>query len=88
MKKLFAVVLLTASIAAVTGAQAAAGCGAGWHPDRWGHCVRNGYGYRAGPAVVIGGGPRVVVGVGVGPYVWGGRHYYHRRWAHGAWSYY
>ena len=86
MKKLFAVVVFAASIAAVTGAQAAAGCGPGWHPNAWGRCVRNGVGYVA-PGVVV-GGPRVVVGVGVGPYSWGGRHYWHRRYEHGGWRYY
>jgi len=25
--------------------QAAAGCGWGWHPNRWGRCVPNRYGY-------------------------------------------
>ena len=25
--------------------QAAGGCGGGWHPNRWGHCVPNRYGY-------------------------------------------
>jgi hypothetical protein len=35
--------------------QVAGGCGWGLHPNRWGHCVPNGYGY-ARPRPYYGGG--------------------------------
>jgi hypothetical protein len=57
MKKLFAVlVIAAASIATVSTADAAAGCGPGWHRDFWGHCVRN----RAAVVVAAPGGAVVV----------------------------
>lgn len=47
--------------------------------------------WHAGPVVVV--RPPVVVArpgvvVGVAPYSWGGRGYYHRRWYNGGWRYY
>lgn len=43
MKKLIAVLVIAAAgaMALATGADAAGGCGHGWHPNSWGHCVRN-----------------------------------------------
>jgi len=32
-------------------------------------------------------GPVVRFGYGPGPYVWGGRHYWHRGWRGGRWAY-
>jgi len=46
--------------------QAAWGCGWGAHPNRWGHCVRNRYGYY---------GHRHYYGGGYYPY-WRHRHWY------------
>lgn len=42
MNKVFAVLIVAiAGLATVTTADAAAGCGKGWHPNAYGHCVLN-----------------------------------------------
>ena len=50
MKTVFAAVLFAATIAGFSTANAAGGCGPGWHRGPYGHCVRN-----RGPAVVAPG---------------------------------
>ena len=55
MKYLFAAaVLVTTAFAGISAADAAGGCGPGWHRGRYGGCVRN-----RGP-VVVAPGPVVV----------------------------
>jgi hypothetical protein len=80
MKKLFAVLILSvAGIAAVSTADAAAGCGVGWHRDFWGHCRRNAAVVVATPGVAVGvaaPGAAVVVGRAC-PY-----HHHLDRWGH------
>lgn len=85
MKKIFAAAFVAAvALVTTSAAEAAGGCGPGWHPGPYGHrCYRN-----AGP------GPALVIGVpGIGVYV-GGRGYWdgHRYWRHrdrwhGGWRY-
>jgi hypothetical protein len=88
MKKLFAVLILSvASIAAVSTADAAAGCGIGWHRDFWGHCRRNAAVVVAAPGVAVGvAAPGVAVGVAPGAAVVVGRacpyHHHLDRWGH------
>jgi hypothetical protein len=56
MKYLFAAaVLVTTAFAGISAAEAAQGCGPGWHRGPYGGCVRN-----RGP-VVVAPGPAVVV---------------------------
>ncbi|MCC8937896.1 hypothetical protein CI1B_60370 [Bradyrhizobium ivorense] len=56
MKYLFAAaVLVTTAFAGMSAAEAAGGCGPGWHRGPYGGCVRN-----RGP-VVVAPGPAVVV---------------------------
>lgn len=56
MKYLFAAVVVAGSLAGVGAANAAGGCGPGWHPNYYGRCVPN-----AGPVVVAPRAPVVVV---------------------------
>jgi hypothetical protein len=54
------------SLAAASTADAAGGCGWGWHRGPYGGCLRNG-----GPVVVVAPAPRAVVVVPQGPVVVG-----------------
>ncbi len=62
MTKFFSVLLAGGMfVATISAAQAAGGCGWGWHRGPLGGCVRNG----AAVVVTTGGGPTVVVHTGV-----------------------
>ena len=55
MKYLFAAaVLMTTAFAGISAADAAQGCGPGWHRSPYGGCVRNGGGVVVAPGVVVG----------------------------------
>ena len=56
MKYLFAAVVAASSLAGLSAANAAGGCGPGWHPNYYGRCVPN-----AGPVMVAPRAPVVVV---------------------------
>jgi len=60
MKYLFAAVLVAASFASFSAANAAGGCGPGWHRGPYGACVRN-VGVIAPRAVYVAPAPVVVV---------------------------
>lgn len=84
LKKLLLVAVAAGAVTAVSPAEAAQGCGPGFHRGPYGHCRPNG-----GPGPVV-AGPGVLV---VGNYYggrgyWDGRRYWqHRdRW-HGGWRY-
>lgn len=71
----FAVGMSVAFLASA--ADAAGGCGPGWHPNRWGRCVRNVY-YHPGIVVAAPGVGIVVRTPGrVCPY-----HWHLNRWGH------
>jgi hypothetical protein len=55
MKYLFATALVAATVAGLSSASAAGGCGPGWHRGPYGGCRPN-----RGPVVVAPGGPVVV----------------------------
>jgi hypothetical protein len=82
MRKILTTALLvSAALGATSAAQAADGCGRGFHRGPWGHCRPNGY---AGPVVV---GPQIGVFYGGRGYWDGHRYWMHRdRW-HGGWRY-
>lgn len=84
MKKALLVLLATgAALTAFSSANAAGGCGRGFHPGPYGHCRPNG-----GPGRVI-----VAPGLVVGNYYngrgyWDGNRYWHNRYHdHGGWRY-
>src|SRR5262245_50708673 len=86
MKKL--IIIAFTSVAALTAvvstADAAQGCGVGFHRGPYGHCRPN----APGPVVVVPGGPRVGVYYHGRGYWDGHRYWVHRdRW-HGGWRYY
>ncbi|WJR81163.1 hypothetical protein [Bradyrhizobium sp. NP1] len=56
MKYLFAAVVLASSLAGLSAANAAGGCGPGWHRGPYGRCMPNG-----GAVVVAPAAPVVVV---------------------------
>ncbi|MGY4479832.1 GCG_CRPN prefix-to-repeats domain-containing protein [Bradyrhizobium sp. USDA 3364] len=61
MKYLFAAaVLVTTAFAGISAAEAAGGCGPGWHRGPYGGCVRNRGVVVAPGAVVVAPGPVVV----------------------------
>ena len=74
MKYLFAAVLVASSYASFSAANAAGGCGPGWHRGPYGACVHNAAIYVAPRAVVVERPPVVVLRPGprVCPYgmVW------------------
>lgn len=83
MKKLlFAAIAASTVIAALAPAEAAQGCGRGFHRGPYGHCRPN------GPAAAIGIGPLVIGTFYPGRGYWDGHRYWaHRdRW-HGGWRY-
>jgi hypothetical protein len=55
MRYLFAAALVASTLAGLSGASAAGGCGPGWHRGPYGGCRPN-----RGPVVVAPGGPVVV----------------------------
>jgi hypothetical protein len=70
MSKVMAAALaLTFSLAAASSADAAGGCGVGWHRGPHGGCLRN----LGGAVVVAPGGRAVVVAPGPGPVIVAGR---------------
>jgi len=81
MKKLIlATIAAGAALAAIAPAEAAQGCGPGFHRDYYGRCFPN------GPVAY---GPAPVIGVFYGGRGWwdGHRYWHHRdRW-HGGWRY-
>lgn len=82
MKKLiFAAIAASTALAAVGPAQAAQGCGPGWHRGYYGHCRPNG-------PPVYGPGP-VVIGSYYPRQGWwdGHRYWAHRDHWHGGWRY-
>jgi hypothetical protein len=85
MKRIFAVVLAAGvAFAAASAADAAQGCGPGYHRGPYGHCRPN---VGPGPVEVVPGG--LVVGTFYpGRGYWDGNHYWmHRyRW-HNGWRY-
>jgi hypothetical protein len=66
MKYLFAAALVAGTIASVSSASAAGGCGPGWHPNRFGECRPNGGAVVVVPGAVVVERP-VVVGRVCGP---------------------
>jgi len=90
MKTMIALALATvATVAAATSANAAEGCGRGFHRGPYGHCRPN---WRNGPAagvVVTPGGALVIDRWYPGRGYWDGRRYWmHRRHWRGGWRYY
>ena len=91
MKRILALALAAgAAVVAMSPADAAGGCGRGFHPGPYGHrCFPNGgpgYGRGPGPVVVA---PGLVVGnfYGGRGYWDGHRYYQHREQWHGGWRY-
>ena len=86
MKKILALAAAAAmTVVSAAPANAADGCGRGYHLGRYGHCRPN-YGY--GPAVGIGVGPLVIGTYYNGRGYWDGRRYYQNRYRwHGGWRY-
>ncbi len=89
MKRLIAfavtagVAVATATVA-IAPADAAQGCGRGFHRGPYGRCIPN-----RGPVVVAPGGELVVGRMYPGRGYWDGRRYWHnRRQWHGGWRYY
>ncbi len=83
MKSFFAIALTAGvALAAVSPADAAGGCGRGFHPGPHGHCRPNG----GGPAFVA---PGLVIGnFYAGRGYWDGHAYrHHRERFHGGWRY-
>lgn len=81
-KAILGIVAVAAVLGTASAAEAAQGCGEGWHRGPYGHCRPN-----AGP-VVVAPGP-VVAGVFYPGRGWwdGHRYWWHRdRW-HGGWRY-
>lgn len=76
-----------ATLAAAAPAEAAQGCGRGYHRGPYGHCRPNGYGPRAAYAAP---GVRLVIGNYYhGRGYWDGRRWYqHRRAYNRGWRYY
>jgi hypothetical protein len=73
MKYLFAAVLVASSFASFSAANAAGGCGPGWHRGPYGGCRANGGAVMVAPGAVVVERPAVVVRPGrVCPYgfVW------------------
>lgn len=86
MKKLiFSALAAAAVFAAVAPADAAQGCGRGFHRNAYGHCRPNG---PVGPGAAIAVGPLVIGTYYQGRGYWDGHRYWaHRdRW-HGGWRY-
>ncbi|WP_206245128.1 GCG_CRPN prefix-to-repeats domain-containing protein [Novosphingobium terrae] len=85
MKKtiLLAALAVSAALSSITPAQAAGGCGPGFHRGPYGACRPN---YGPGPAVVA---PGLAVGVFYpGHGYWDGHRYWgHRYGWHGGWRY-
>jgi len=88
-KVLLAAVATGLTLAGASAANAADGCGPGFHRGYYGHCRPNGPGYGPGPAVVAVG----PVGLRIGGF-YAGRGYWdgHRYWQHrdgwrGGWRY-
>ena len=83
MKKFLLVVLAaSAAVPVVAPANAAQGCGAGFHRGPYGHCRPNG-----GPGFVAVGGPRIGVFYPGRGYWYGGQYWGHRYNWHGGWRY-
>lgn len=88
---LIGLIAVGASVAAVSSANAADGCGPGFHRGPYGRCHPN-----LGPGPMVGPGPVVVApgvpGLGIfypGRGYWDGHRYFmHRRAWHGGWRYY
>jgi hypothetical protein len=86
MKRLLALALAAGTaVVALSPADAAGGCGRGFHPGPHGHrCFPNGRGPGFGP-----GGPLVIGQMYPGRGYWDGHRYWHnRRHDHGGWRYY
>ena len=84
MKRLILIALAVGAVlSAVPSAEAAGGCGVGWHRGPYGGCRRN-----AGPPVVVVPGPRAGTFY-EGSGWWDGHRYWRNRahW-HGGWRYY
>jgi len=69
MKYLFAAVLAAASVASLSAANAAGGCGPGWHRGPYGGCQPNRRAVVVAPAPVVVVRPAPVVVVRPGPRV-------------------
>ena len=84
MKKVrLALISAGVALSAVTAAQAAGGCGLGFHRGPYGGCRPN-----LGPGPVMVGGPAVGVFYPGRGYWYGNRYYWHRGWGGRAWRYY
>ena len=81
-KVLMAAVVTGMTVAAVSSANAAGGCGPAFHRGPYGHCRPNG-----GPGPVVVGVPAIGVFY-AGRGYWDGHRYWQRRYAwHGGWRY-
>ena len=88
---LIAAALAGAATVVAMPAEAAQGCGAGFHRGHHGRCLPNGRGYGYGRPGVAVAAPGVVLRVGgfyPGRGYWDGRRYYKTRYRyHGGWRY-